>query len=115
MQTRDLTVSLLSAAVLTLATSAVPTTHVLRCAEVEGGGPCAQVAAGFPFAFIVDHYAISPVNSVGLLNAALGEDIWLWHGFMADVLVWWLAVTAALLSRRARDVRPAGSAPGPRR
>ncbi|KQS54456.1 hypothetical protein ASG17_12600 [Brevundimonas sp. Leaf363] len=82
--------------IVTVASSAVPSSHVLNCVETEDPGPCVQTAGGFPFAYVVDSPYLSPRGSADVVSALLGLDIFLWHGFFADVLVWWLVALASL-------------------
>lgn len=88
---REASGSLIVALIVTLILSAVPTSQVLDCIEVEHPGPCVQVAGGFPFAYVVDSPYLSPRGSADLIGAVTGLDLLLWHGFLANILVWWLA------------------------
>jgi hypothetical protein len=63
---------------------------------------CQFVAGGWPFPYIVDHPGISPSNSVSLVEAALGVDIF-WSGHFLATLLSWLApfaTVAAIVWRR---------------
>lgn len=90
-----------AAAAVALASAAVPTTFVLDCVEIEDSGPCVEAAGGFPFAYVVDNPHLSPHGRADLLGAITGLDIFLWHGFLADLLIWWRAAAIlAMLGRR---------------
>lgn len=99
-----------AAVVVTMASSVVPGTRV----EVQSWdcpptpASCAQtiVAAGFPIPYIADYHGISPVGSVGLVEALMGIDKIRPRAFWGDVAFYtlMLAAVSALTRRHARRI-----------
>jgi hypothetical protein len=58
---------------------------------------CQFLAGGWPFPYIVDHPGISPSNSISLIEALLGVDVF-WPGhFLATLFFWFAAFTVVLV------------------
>jgi len=101
---RALVVCALLGVVLALASSVVRGTRL----EVQdwdcppAPASCARpvVVGGFPLPYLSDYHGISPVGSVGLVAAALGEDHFHGRAFGANVLFSLVLVGGAW---RARD------------
>lgn len=82
---------------LTLASLVVPGRVTMTYGEIMGCEQgCDVVAAGFPFAFVVDYPGISVVGSVSWSGALLGEDKLL-PGRLAASFAFWLAVGVVLV------------------
>ncbi len=98
---RFLAICLVAGLVLTLLTIWVERYETLACDT--DAGVCHQLVVGYPLAYGVDHWAISPVNNVALLMLLLGEDIMRWPYFFGDWAFWTLiAFLAGLLVKRRR-------------
>ncbi len=67
-------------------------------------GMCDQLVAGYPLAYGVDHWGLSPGNDVSLLMLFGGEDIMRWPYFFADWAFWSvIALLVGLLVKRRRS------------
>jgi hypothetical protein len=83
------------AGAVSLATFAVPAkVRVSYPGSMDCQQGCEFVAAGWPFPYVVDHPGISPVGSVSLSGALLGEDI-VRPGAAVATFVFWLVVVSA--------------------
>ena len=98
---RRLIVSTLgSAAIITLLSLAVPGRQTVMCTDIDAPGPCVQLAAGFPFPYVVDHWLYSAGDNVSLIAALMGEDLLIWQNALASLIFWWVAAVAVVVALR---------------
>jgi hypothetical protein len=84
------------ALVATLASTAVPgTAHLAYPGTMDCEQGCAFVAAGWPWAFLIDSHGISVRGSVSLFAVVTGEDI-LDARLLAATFSFWFAVSLLL-------------------
>ena len=84
---KRLTILLLGAVLLTLASSAIASRRLevqdWDCPPVPASCARPMLVKGFPFPYISDYHGISVSGSAGLVGALLGEDL-----FHADAFAW---------------------------
>jgi hypothetical protein len=92
------------AALLALATSAVPGEVTVNYSDVKGcTAGCRVDAAGWPFPYLADHPGASPAGEVSLVDAFFGEDRVLATSLAASLGAWTALVAAlAYFIRRPR-------------
>ena len=89
----------------TLTSTAVPrTAHLTYPGTMDCEQGCDFVAAGWPWAFLIDSHGISVTGSVSLLAALTGEDI-LDPGLMAVTFGFWLVLFLSLARLVASYIR----------
>lgn len=94
---KTLSIALLLSLITTIASSAINSEVTATYADIMGcESGCSVVAAGWPFPYLVDYPAISPVGSVSLLNGFLGIDrIWIIQLF-ESFFVWFIFIGIAI-------------------
>lgn len=85
------------AAVATLASTAIPAKVLARYPEIMGcEHACAVSAAGWPRPYLVDYPGISPPGSVSLFEGLVGTDI-IWGGALATTFAFWFVLIGACM------------------
>jgi predicted lysophospholipase L1 biosynthesis ABC-type transport system permease subunit len=93
-----------AAAVLALASSAIPGKAAVNYPDIDGCTTgCTVAAAGWPFPYLTDYPGLSPAGSASLMGAVNGGDHVLWTALVATWLAWAALLGAvARISRRRR-------------
>ncbi|QNA88910.1 hypothetical protein G4G28_11180 [Massilia sp. Dwa41.01b] len=100
------------AAMATLASSSVGAVVLAIYPDIMGcEAGCPTVAGGWPAPYLIDYPAISPVGSVALTEALLGDDK-IWPRELALSFAFWLAASAVALWIGRRLAAASRSAPG---
>ena len=112
MTTRELTrltMLLVVAVFLTLASSAIASTRLevqdWDCPPAPASCERPMLVKGFPFPYISDYHGISVSGSADLVGAMLGEDLFHWDAFAWNVTFYLVECVLLWLALRSRSTR----------
>lgn len=93
---RRLTILLLVALLLTLASSCISGTRLevqdWDCPPAPASCARPMLVKGFPFPYISDYHGISVSGSADLVGALMGEDLFHWDAFAGNLLVYFFSL-----------------------